>query len=301
MPRRPPFYLRAAQWSLAALVAGLFALFRLVPARWASHAGGTVARVIGPLIPRSAIARRNLHLAFPEKSDVDIEALVRASWENLGRTACEYPHLDRLWDYVEDQPDGAGNIDVVNRDIFYAIRDGGKPAIIFTGHLANWELLAICAAQHGLKIAVFFRRPNNPYINALIGKIRGETMGELLPTDMGGAIAASNVLSQGGHIGLLADQHFSRGPKIPFFGVPAHTSPTLAKLALTFDCDIYGARVERLPGGRFRVSITPALPRPPAGPRDERIAFILREVNAVLESWIREHPDQWLWLHRRWR
>lgn len=301
MSERQPFPVRAAQWVLAVLVAGLFALFRLIPARWASNAGGFVARSIGPLIPRSDIARRNLRLAFPEKSDADIEALVRASWDNLGRTACEYPHLDRLWDYVEGRPDGVGRIDVVNRDIFYSIRDGQKPAIIFTGHLANWELLAICAAHHGLKISVFFRRPNNPYINALIGRIRGETMGALLPTDMGGAIAASKALEGGNHVGLLADQHFSRGPKILFFGHPAHTSPALAKLALTFGCAIHGARTERLPNGRFRVSITPALPMPTEGTRQERIEAILREVNATLESWVREHPDQWLWLHRRWR
>jgi KDO2-lipid IV(A) lauroyltransferase len=126
-------------------------------------------------------------------------------------------------------------------------------------------------------------------------------MGTLIPTDFIGAIAAAQLLEEGKLVGLLADQHFSRGPAIPFFGRPARTSPTLAKLALRFDCAVHGARVERLPHGRFRVSISGPLPMPKSGTRQERIAALLASVNQMIEGWVREHPEQWLWLHRRWR
>ncbi len=301
MPPTYPWPIRAYQWTIAALVAGLFALFRLIPPNWASATGGFVARSIGPLIPRSRIARRNIKMAFPEKSDAEVEEILRGSWDNLGRTACEYPHLDRLWDYEIDRAPGLGRFDVEHQEIFLRLRDSQKPVILFTAHLANWEMLAVCAAHYHARLAVFFRQPNNAYINKLIGKIRGETMGVLLPTDMGGAIAASRALEKGINIGLLADQHFSRGPAIPFFGHPAHTAPTLAKLALRFDCDIHGAHVVRLPKGRFRISITEALPRPEGGTRETRINAILTEVNRTIEGWVRAQPEQWLWQHRRWR
>lgn len=301
MTLRPLWLVRAAQWLVAAFAALVFALVRLVPARAASDLGGLFARTIGPLIPRSAVARRQLEAAFPDKSPAEIKALVRGVWDNLGRTALEYPHLDQIWDYKAGRPAGQGRIDIVGEDVFWALKRSTRPAIIFTAHLANWELLAIAAAHHGLPVAVFFRRPNNPYINRLITRIRGATMGALIPTDMMGAITATQLLEQGKHIGLLADQHFSRGPRIPFFGRPAHTAPTLAKLALRYDCALHGAWVERLPEGRFRLSITEALPLPSAGTREERIDALLATVNGLVEGWVRARPEQWLWLHRRWR
>ncbi len=301
MARRTAWPIRAGQWFLAQFVGAIFLFIRLFPLGFAQALGGSVARTLGPLIPRSNIARKNLALAFPEKSHAEREAILRGVWDNLGRTALEYPFLDRIWDYEVGRPDGEGRIDARNVERFMALNRAGKPAIIFTAHLANWELLAVCAAHYGLPIHVFFRRPNNPYVNRLIARIRGESMGALLHTDMLGAIEAQRLLEEGKIVGLLADQRFTRGPAIPFFGRPASTSPTLAKLALRYDCPVYGAHVERLPGGRFRVSISEALPMPAEGTRAERIAALLTSVNQMIEGWVREHPEQWLWLHRRWR
>jgi KDO2-lipid IV(A) lauroyltransferase len=301
VPPRSSWPIRAGQWLLAAFVAALFALLRLVPPQLASDFGGGVARRLGPLIPRSAIAQRQLKAAFPEKSEAEIEALVAGSWEHLGRTALEYPHLDQIWDYELGHRRGEGKIDVEGVDIFLGLRRPQKPTIVFTAHLSNWELLAVCAAHYRLPIAVFFRRPNNPYINALIGKIRGASMGALIPTDFEGALTAARHLEEGKIVGLLADQHFTRGPAIPFFGRPARTAPTLARLALNYDCAVHGAFVQRLPGGRFKLTVTPAIPIPQTGTRDERIAALLTQVNQTIEGWVRANPAQWLWLHRRWR
>lgn len=293
--------LRTGQWLVAVIVGAIFSALRLIPPARASDIGGAVASFLGPRIPRSDIARRQLRMAYPGISHAEVERITKGVWENLGRTALEYPHLDKLWDYELGRAPGAGRIEVEGIDYFLALRESRRPTIIFTAHLANWELLAVCAAHYKLPVAVFFRRPNNPYINRLIGKIRGENMGTLLPTDIGGAISAARLLDEGKHIGLLVDQHFSRGPALPFFGLPAHTAPTLARLALQFNCAVHGARVERLPHGRFRVSIEPAIALPQEGTRDEKIVALMSEVNRTVERWVREHPEQWLWLHRRWR
>lgn len=301
MPPRYPWPIRIGQWLIAVIVAGLFGLLRLFPVALSSNLGGAIARWIGPKIPRSGVARRQIRLAFPDKSEAEVEDIVRDCWDNLGRTALEYPHLDQIWDYALGHRRGEGRIDVEGVDIFLGLRHPRRPAIIFTAHQANWELLAVCAAHYGLPLSVFFRRPNNPYVSALIGKIRGTAMGGLIPTDFEGAFTASRLLDEGKIIGLLADQHFTRGPAIPFFGKPARTAPTLAKLALHYECDVHGAWVERLDGGRFKLAITPALPLPKDGTQEERVEALLGLVNATIEGWVRRRPAQWLWLHRRWR
>jgi len=109
------------------------------------------------------------------------------------------------------------------------------------------------------------------------------------------------VEERGGHLGLLVDQHFGRGVVVPFFGRPVQVPATLAKLAYRFDCPVHGTRVERLGGARFRITITPPLVLPRSGDTQADVVTVMAEVMAMLESWVRERPEQWLWLHRRWR
>jgi KDO2-lipid IV(A) lauroyltransferase len=118
-----------------------------------------------------------------------------------------------------------------------------------------------------------------------------------------GAVASRQAfatLRRGAHLGLLADQKLNDGIAVPFFGRDAMTAPALALLAMRFDCDVLPARVERLGGARFRLTVHPALPIPKTGDRDADVLTLMTEVNRTLESWIRERPDQWFWLHRRW-
>ncbi len=108
-------------------------------------------------------------------------------------------------------------------------------------------------------------------------------------------------LDQGLHVGMLIDQRFSRGPQVPFMGRLTHSNPLLARMARRFDCPVHGARAIRLPGGRFRLELTEAV----ALPRDARgrvdVDAATAQLNRIVEGWVREHPGQWLWMHRRWR
>lgn len=126
-------------------------------------------------------------------------------------------------------------------------------------------------------------------------------MGHLVPSRAGAAWALSGVMDEGGKIGLLADQYYDNGPMVTFFGHKAAANPLLAKLARNYDCPVYPARTIRLPGGRYRIELQDRLelPRDKAGGIDTDATTQL--VNTVMEGWIREHPEQWLWLHRRWR
>ena len=99
---------------------------------------------------------------------------------------------------------------------------------------------------------------------------------------------------------MLTDQKMNDGIPVPFFGRPAMTAPALAVLALRFDCVVLPARVERLGGAHFRLTVFPALPLPRSGDSHADAATLMARVNAILETWIRERPEQWFWVHRRW-
>lgn len=304
MARRRSVLHRVLDALEGAVLHALFVLARAVPVDAASAAGGWLARTIGPWLPVSETGRRNLRRAFPELDEADIERILRGVWDNLGRTVAEYPHLRKIWDYTPEKPKENGRITVVGVEQFAALRDGGKPAIIFSAHLGNWELLPLAATRHGLPLGVLFRPPNNPHAASLVKRIRAEAHGRedgLLPSGVEGALAAVELLEKGTHLGMLVDQRFRRGVLVPFFGRPAQTATVLAKLARRFNCPVHGARVERLGGVRFKVSLTPALDLPRTDDADADIAETMRLVTATIEEWVRERPDQWLWLHRRWK
>ncbi len=297
---------RAAQWGdrlVGALVNGLFGLLRRVDPDRASDLCGAIARRCGPLLPVHRLGRANLRSAFPERDSEWIEQTLRGVWENLGRVAGEYVHLGRLWDYEVGRPDTEGRIivDAAAVRLFEELAADGKPALAFAAHLGNWELPAVAAAAHGMPTAVVYRMPNNRSVAAAITRIRQGLMGRLIRGRAEAVFEMAGALNQGEHLGMLVDQHWSRGVDVTFFGRRCKANPTLARLARQYDCPVVGVRVVRLREHRFRVdAVGPlSLPRDAAGQVD--ILGTMQMVTGIVEGWIREHPEQWLWLHRRWR
>lgn len=283
------------------LIRALFAGLRLLGPERSSDLGGWLLRTASPLIPVNRVALANIRAAFPDMADDGVRRIARGAWENLGRTAAEYAHLKTLFDYDYLNPDAPSRVEVSGIEHFIALKDDAKPGLIFSAHLANWELPAICAAAYDLETTAVFRAPNDPAIAAIIHEIRSGAMDGLAAAKQGAAFAMQGVLERGGHLGMLIDQHFTRGVVVPFLGRPALTNPVLGKFARRFDCPVHGVRVIRLPDRRFRLELTPALdlPRDEAGEIDVRGAMAM--MTAVVEGWVRENPDQWLWMHRRWR
>ena len=292
---------RIAYTFQAAAIGAAFSLVRLLPLDWASALGGFVGRSVGPHLRVSRVGRQNLAAAFPEKSTAQIEQILRGVWDNLGRTGAEYAQLDRIFDTNDLGPVPGGRIQVNGFDELLALRDRGKAAILFSAHCGNWELLPIMAARHGLPIAVFYRPPNNPFAAELVGRIRSRSVARLLPKGLLGTLAAASALERGETVGMLVDQHHSLGMELPFFGRPARTAVTLAKLARRFRCPVHGAFVERLAGARFRLTLLPPLQINWTQDAEADIRTVMTEVNRTIEDRVRAHPEQWLWLHRRWR
>lgn len=282
------------------LIRTLFWIARALGMNRASATGAWITRTIGPRLGAHRTALANLRAAYPELGEAQIAAIALEAWDNLGRTGAEYAHLDTLFDWEPDGPDTL-RTQVRGIEQFVAIRDDGKPGLIFSAHLANWELPAICAEKFGLETTAVFRPPNNPAAAQLVQEVRRKTMGGLAASAPGAIFAMQGVVERGGHLGQLIDQHFTRGVVVRFFGRPVLANPLLAKLARHHDCPVHGARVVRGPDSRFLLELTPALdlPRDAEGLIDVQGA--MQAMTSVVEDWIREHPGQWLWMHRRWR
>ena len=157
----------------------------------------------------------------------------------------------------------------------------------------------LAGVQHGISVAQIYRAANNPLLDRMIARYRGDA-GELIPKGKVAARRAIAALRRGTHLTLLADQKMNDGIPVPFFGRLAMTAPALAVLALRFNCDVRPARVERLHGAYFRLTVFPPLPVTRTGEPHADAAALMVRVNATLEEWIRDRPEQWLWVHRRW-
>lgn len=295
-----PWRLRVRNRILSVTVWVLIRMLRVLPADFASWVGGFWARAIGPLTPIHRRALENLARAFPEKSEAERRAVARGMWDNLGRVGGEFVHLDRIWQYNMWEP-AKSRIETTGVSNFVAMRVDGKPALVFTAHLANWELPAIAAAAQGLDSAVLFRPPDNDFFAELLLSQRAQVMGNLVAASHVAVFELATMLDQGKHLGILVDQHRRGGPVVQFFGRPCTTNPTIARLARLYECPVHGVRVIRLPGGRFRITCTPAveLPRDAEGKID--IDGAMQTITSVVEGWIREYPEQWTWFYRRWR
>jgi KDO2-lipid IV(A) lauroyltransferase len=271
-----------------------FAAFGLLPLDLASAIGGALARTIGPRLGISKRARLNISRALPGLSAVEIEHMIAGTWDNLGRVAAEYPHLHQI-----RVLEPGGRVETHGFEHIDRAVAAGRRMIIFSGHIANWEIAMLAAVQYGISVAQIYRAANNPLVDRMITRFRGGG-GELIPKGTVAARRAIAALRSGAHLTMLADQKMNDGIPVPFFGRMAMTSSALAALALRFDCDVLPARVERLGGADFRLTVFPALPLPRSGDHHADVAALMARVNRILEQWIRDRPEQWFWLHRRW-
>ena len=286
-----------------ALTVSLLGAIRHTDRRRMANFAGTLMRKIGPLFKEHRIGREQLRAAFPEKSDVEIEAILGGVWDNLGRIAIEFAHLDdfRVEGFGRQTPDVI-TYPPESKERYDWITKSGKATIGFAAHLANWELPGVGAKLIGVKSAVLYRRPNIGAVNDVIVKLREPLMGELIPTGLDAPVRLARLLQSGIHVGMLADQHYSKGVEVTFFGRRCLANPLIAMLARQTELPIYGMRVVRKEDGNsFWGEVSdPVEPVRDAGGRVD-IKGTTQAITTVIEGWIRQYPEQWLWLHRRWR
>lgn len=272
------------------LVSGLLGVFAMLPLDIASNMGGKILRFIGPYTSRHKVALRNLALVFPEKTDAERQKIAVKMWEHLGRLFGELPFLNgnllpaRILDVT-----GLGHTTAHPQTIY------------ISGHFGQWELLNSVIFDRDIKIASVYRHLNNLKLDEVLKKLRQHHTTQLIRKKGDSAIALVRVLSQGMNLSMLVDQRLTNGMVLPFLGHPAKTNVAAARLALKMNLPIIPAFVTRTKGAYFYVEVLPPLSITPSGNDEEDIQNLTLAFNRLLEARIHKHPEQWLWLHDRWK
>jgi Kdo2-lipid IVA lauroyltransferase/acyltransferase len=280
----------------AAVFRAFMAGFRLLGVDGASAVGGFIGRQIFARTRVTKRARDNLKAAFPEKGEAEIDAIIAAMWDNLGRVIAEYAHLDKF----HASKDPASRVSVVGDAISDAEMAGGRGVMFLSGHLANWEIMPIAAAQWGYEGGLVYRPPNNPFVADYISRQRALSGPTEQISKHNGARRIFSLLRAGKAIFMLVDQKTNEGIAAPFFSRDAMTTPVPAALALKLGARIVFVSNQRLGGARFRVTVHPPLEFAPSGDEERDVRDLTIAINARVEEMVRADPSQWLWIHRRW-
>jgi KDO2-lipid IV(A) lauroyltransferase len=241
------------------------------------------------------LALGHLAVAFPEWTPARRRAVVRAMFQHAGTSFAELALWPRLrdGDYVRVDPDGAAVLD--------AALAGGRGAVVVTGHIGNWELLAAAMAHRGYPVTVVARRVHDERFNALVASTRASVGLRVVDRDDPRFVhALREDLNRNRVVALLIDQDTrGAGVWVPFFGVPARTPPGAAVLAMRARAPIVAAFIERLPEGGHLIRLHPVVEVD--GRSRDRIAGLTERMTAAIEAQIRRNPVEWVWWHQRWR
>jgi len=285
------------------IAARLFALgMRILPLRCASALGAVIGRLAFALDRRHAErAVRQIAASFPGKSDAECRALAKAAFTHLGRCLAEFPHLPRM---------NASNvprfIEMRGLDALRDLLARGHGAIFITGHIGFWELTGAALAASGIPLTVIARPIDNPRVDAFVRRVR--TSGGQVVVDKLGAMRGSlRALKDGGAVGILMDQDAGKGGLfVDFLGRPASTIDAPARLAMRTGAAVVSVTSYREPAtGRrvLRVGDEVEIAGADDFGGDEEAAVVenTRRMSAALAEAVSERPEQWLWVHRRWK
>lgn len=263
------------------VVCMVYAMFWVLPMDIASRVGARLMKLIGPHLKAARIAEENVKLCFPNYSEADVGKVLSGMWDNLGRIIGEIAHIHRM------SPE----------EFKKRVRIKGEysvPGMFVSAHFGNFELPAKISQVLNLKLNLVYRPVNNQFVNILIRKLREIEGRELIKKGLSGIADMLKALKRGESVGMLVDQRMKEGAKLLFFGMSAKTVTAPARVALKQGVPIYLVFITRREGCYFDVEF-----RKIDG--DPDYIKTMQKINDEIEYKIRQNPEQWFWVHRRWR
>ena len=290
---------RAGRFVLFASLRSFLGVGGRLPLTLSRPIGQTLGRTAIALLPRSRKRiRTHLEIAFPDLDQSQRNAIERGCGRHFGLMLAE---VAWLW---HARPQDVENLCVLEGvENFFNALEGGRGVIFTTGHCGTWELLSARLPIAGIPLTTAARRLDDPRIDQLVTALRSRFGTEIIlrgpaaGKQMVRALAANRVAA------LLIDQDIRDIPGVfvPFFGRPAWTPSGGAMLAIRRECPVVPAFIHRRPDGTHKAEIHPPLPIPVDGSLEDRVEELTASATAVIERQVRAHPEQWVWMHRRWR
>ena len=287
--------LQVLVWGLEAFALDVATLLmRALPPDIASAFGAAVVSAVGPLTRAHRTAQQNLTLAFPEMGETERRRILHAQWESFGRYVIELLMMDRL-------TPASGRVEVVGLERLHAIAASKTASVFISGHFSNMEIMSAVILAAGVDCVITGRAANNPFVEARIIESRRRYGVKIFaPKGSNGTRELLAALKRGQSVALMNDQKNNQGVAAPFFGHLAHTASGPTKLALMSSGVLQPMSVQRLKGARFRVFVHEPIVLERTGNRAADVEAGVRQVNAFIEARVRDRPEEWWWVHRRW-
>ena len=275
------------------LIIPLFLFFKLMGLNIASFIGGKLFELMGPLFRSKKIIHSNIKKAIPNISLKDTEKITKQMWNNYGRVFSEYMFKKN---YRNDLFNS--HITIKGQYILKDVKKNNKPVIFISGHLSNFELMAMTIEKFGIKLAAIYRPLNNHFLNILMERIRKKYICKhQIKKGIGGLREIIKLNRIGFSTALMIDQRVSQGIKSNFFNQLAFTTTIPAQLVKKYNCPIVPLFIERFEGTKFKITIQ----KPIYFSKKESEKEITEKLNIVLEKMILIKPGQWIWSHNRWK
>lgn len=266
-----------------------------------------LSRPLGWMVGRVALAlattdRRRAHehlvAAFPDLDGTERNRLLRRTAHHLGETLAEI-----VWLWRASPTSIRARTEVKGFEHLHTARKAGRGVVLVTGHCGNWEWLNAVLGIEQLPMTIAVREVYDPRLNEIARRLRARFGTEVAERGRRAGRTLMGALERNRVVGLLIDQDIRNIPGVfvPFFGRPAWTPAGGAQLALAAQCPIVPTFIHRRPDGTHLAEAHPPLPPPSSTDPQEAVSELTAAATAAIEAQVRAHPDQWVWMHRRWR
>ena len=270
-----------------------FLIFKILGPKLSSNISGKIFEYIGPLFRSKKIIIANIKKAFPDIEYVNLRRMIKLMWNNYGRIFAEYI-------FIKDFRNGKleSNIKIIGQDILEEIKKNNRQVIFISGHLSNFELMAMCLEKNGIKLSAIYRPLNNIFLNIIMERIRKKYICKnQIKKGIGGMKKLIKLKKNNFSTALMIDQRVSEGILSNFFKQKALTTTIPAQLIKKFNIPIVPVYIERLKNINFKIVI-----HEPINFEDNATTEnITEDLNIVLEKMVKNNPEQWIWSHNRWK
>jgi len=280
------------------LVIFFFLVFKIIGLKLSSDLGEIIGKYFGPLFRKRTIAKKNILIAFPNFNEKSINEMIERMWKNIGRIFGEYIHVNKF-SIIDNNKK---KIVFTNRNNMEILKKNNKPIVFFSGHFANFELMAKCLQELGFDIGAIYRPLNNIFLNPIMEFIRKKYICPIqIEKGSNGTKKLIKHISNNNPLALMVDQRLSSSIRVPFFDQPATTTITPAQLTIKYDALLVPVFLKRLEKTNFEFFIEEPLITNRTYDYDKDIFNITQIMNIKIEEFIKRDPAHWLWSHDRWK
>jgi len=279
-------------------IISLFAIFKIIGHKNASNLGSVLGIILGPMFRPKKLIDQNIKTALGDINFDEKNKIVNGMWSNIGRTFSEYIFLKKF----KENKLNFKHIKINGIEHLEKIKKNNEPVIFFSGHFANFELMAMELEKFGIKCAAIYRPLNNFFLNPLMEYLRMKYIcPNQIPKGRAGIREILTKFNNGYSLALMVDQRVSEGERQPFFGKPAHTTTIPAQIALKYNCKLVPIFLERIEGLNFQMTIHEPYNITKTDDNKKDIRNITLKINQIIEKMIIKNPSQWIWSHNRWK